>query len=421
MTSKILKHNGVKIHIIKTDDRFRSCLCQIAISDVYTPKEWFKYYYLINLLIMNNKKYPKNNILEKEKSERYGLDVNNYFVVNPSMMQCNIYARFPNPKYTEKTELKKCLDFLFEFLNNPNIENDSFDKSTFESSIASRRVSLLNTKLNKNFTANTESEQIYSKENPLALSIEEKLEILDSLTKENVVDLYKELLTKHLEIFFIGNILEEEVLEIIKPNIKKINRGLKPKFKPLSSKLFIPNKEIVKEDNAYQTVVVINYNVLKINKKEQEVTYIVLEELLQKRLFETLREKNSLLYSFSLDYLESYKRFKIVAGIDYKNLELVKKLINQELEKIKKGKISQDQLKEIKREYKGIYYQSIESIDEILFSYVEHHTKGKLTMDKEYEEVMKVTKDEIAVLASKLKLNLIYVLKEGDNNENATN
>ncbi|NLA33075.1 MAG: hypothetical protein GX864_03970, partial [Mollicutes bacterium] len=125
--------------------------------------------------------------------------------------------------------------------------------------------------------------------------------------------------------------------------------------------------------------------------------------------------------SFSLDYLESYKRFKIVAGIDYKNLELVKKLINQELEKIKKGKISQDQLKEIKREYKGIYYQSIESIDEILFSYVEHHTKGKLTMDKEYEEVMKVTKDEIAVLASKLKLNLIYVLKEGDNNENATN
>ena len=41
-------------------------------------------------------------------------------------------------------------------------------------------------------------------------------------------------------------------------------------------------------------------------------------------------------------------------------------------------------------------------------------------MDKEYEEVMKVTKDEIAVLASKLKLNLIYVLKEGDNNENAT-
>lgn len=417
MTIKTIKYNGVNIHVLKTDDRFRRCVCRIHLTDKYNHEQTFIYQNLFGLLSLNNKLYPKKYLVEREKAERY--DLNLKFIVNSnaSITTLMIEGRFPNPKYTEKDELRKSLEFIFSFLNQPSIKDGSFDKLSFETATNMHEVSLKSVNQKKENLAEENSEKIISKHTPRAFTIEEKLKYLPKITKENLVDAYNELLTKHLEIFVIGNVDPDEVIDIIKPNIPNIKRKSRPKEETVLPRTFNIVKEVVDDSDTYQTQILFSYNILRPTKREIDYVNPLLMDIIYRKMFDTLREKYSLLYYISYKYYQNENRLKISTSIDQKNIELTKKLINQEINNLKAGKLSNKIVASMKKEYKRDYYLKKESIMSILNNYINQIEYSSPDIEKIYLEIMSVTKEEIIKLANKLRLNLIYVLKEEEKNE----
>jgi predicted Zn-dependent peptidase len=136
---------------------------------------------------------------------------------------------------------------------------------------------------------------------------------------------------------------------------------------------------------------------------------------LNTKLYKALRGDNSLCYNVSSGCYDRNNFFMVKTvirpGTENKAIKLIKKCVND-----MKSKISNE-------EFTGAYYlyQSglkgmVDSIGAINKLYMNSYFSGFSTYEEKKEKFKKVTIDDINNLATKIKLNTIYVLK-GDKNE----
>ena len=136
---------------------------------------------------------------------------------------------------------------------------------------------------------------------------------------------------------------------------------------------------------------------------------------LSSKLYKALRENNSLCYNVSTSCNDRSNllivRSTLKTGAENKAIKLVKKCI-----KDMKSRISNE-------EFVGAYYAfqrslkgMVDSIGAINRLHMNTYYAGFSSYEEKQEKFKKVTIDDINQLASKIKLNTIYVLK-GDKNE----
>jgi predicted Zn-dependent peptidase len=129
------------------------------------------------------------------------------------------------------------------------------------------------------------------------------------------------------------------------------------------------------------------------------------------KLFINVREKASLAY-YAASRLESHKGLMMVmSGIDLKNYDQAVGIIHEQLEAMKNGDFTDQELEQTKA---VIQNQILETIDtsrgltEILYHNVVAATN--INLDKWLEEMQKVTKEEIVEVAKKIQMDTIYFL-----------
>jgi predicted Zn-dependent peptidase len=129
------------------------------------------------------------------------------------------------------------------------------------------------------------------------------------------------------------------------------------------------------------------------------------------KLFINVREKASLAY-YAASRLESHKGLMMVmSGIDLKNYDQAVGIINEQMEAMKKGDFTDQELTQTKA---VIQNQILETIDtsrgltEILYHNVVAHTE--IPLEKWIDDMQKTTKEEIVAVANKIDLDTIYFL-----------
>jgi predicted Zn-dependent peptidase len=136
------------------------------------------------------------------------------------------------------------------------------------------------------------------------------------------------------------------------------------------------------------------------------------------RLFKTVREKMSLCYYCSSDYINAKGLMFVSSGIDVNNRELAENAILEELDRLKNDLISDEELEVAKKLTLKDSYDMLDYPSSIASFYFTRELYGSdVTINDIIERVKRVTKEEIRALARQITPDTVFFLKGTDKSD----
>jgi len=165
--------------------------------------------------------------------------------------------------------------------------------------------------------------------------------------------------------------------------------------------------KIEKRKGIDQANLVFAYHVPLANDKKSyaaKVLSCLMAEGMSSRLFSEIREKRNLAYAVKGDSVitKDFAYNLIYVGTTKENVELVKKLILEEFEKVANG-LGEKELKQIKEQLIGNYYISMEDSQSQMLNLLLHEIDGNAEEFYEFEKNIKAVKLKDVKKLAKLK------------------
>ena len=130
------------------------------------------------------------------------------------------------------------------------------------------------------------------------------------------------------------------------------------------------------------------------------------------RLFQNVREKQSLCYYCAARHDTPKNVMLVQSGVETKDLDRTEEAILKELNDMKKGNITDDEILFAKLAMCNSYNAVADSAASMETWYLSGMLQGKLHTPEEYAEcIMNITKDEIVSAAERVTLDTVYKLK----------
>ena len=326
-----------------------------------------------------------------------------------------IDGKFANEKYTEKGMNKKTIEFIFDILYNPKAKNGKFDEKTFDI-CRYDYVEILKAAKDDPFKYASdrlwEEMDIYDFK---LLSYEEAIKVASKITSSDLYDYYKKLFTDNsLDIFVVGDFDEEEMKEILLNNV----RGDFKKNKPSSCITYDEIKrknEITEEIQTSQSQLALGFKFKDLTDFERKYVAIFFSSILgggwSSKLFQTVREENSLCYYIGANRSMSHNTLLIYASIDAKNHDKALKLIMREFSSMKEGDFTDEHIDRVRQ----LYYNSLLEMEDnqlmLMNNLIDVVFSNNDAIDERRKNIAKVTREDIINFASKVYLECIYFLK----------
>ncbi len=405
---------GYTLHTIYKDG-FKNNVIKIIYKDKYNKDIITHNNLLLDCLTYSTKKYPT----KRELLRKYEYLYDAYIRGKISRIGKNVLTTFSldflDPKYCEDGYLEEVIEILFDIVNHPNINGNKFDEKTFNIAKFNYQSYLESIKENPNSYAYSRALYHFDKDSLCSISMDGDLEVLKSIKNEDLIKYYKHLINEtECHIYVSGNLDMDKVANIID---KYINR----KDNRVDNDLVIINKKRnkvlnVEESGPYkQDILYIIYNIDELSKYESEVVlpiynYILGSGGLTSKLYDKVREKNSLCYSIRSSYNFLDKIMYVHAGINKKDKDLVVKLISECFMEMVNGKFTKKELEDTKKYYIHSLDNANNSVNRIIGYYSSNYFFGAYMPDEMKVLYKKVTKEDVVKVAKKIKINTVYLL-----------
>ncbi len=432
---KYIKQNikdGVTLHLI-INENFKTDFSVVFIS-IPLEKENITKNALIPAVIKNgSKKYNNYQLINEELEMLYGASFDCGLDKTGDNLVLKFYIESINDNFLpEKNEnLKQVLNLLLEIVFNPLVENESFKNQYVE--LEKRNLELLinSVKDDKDIYSYEKCINIMYKNSGYGLSKYGNIEDLKTINSENLYNRYKEIISKgKIDIIVSGNYEKENIQRQIEENqfIKNLNsredilniNNFKTEIKEK-----IDNPETVKEEmDVTQGKLVIGLDILPNNLEDFRFIAIMYNAIfgngVNSKLFQIVREKESLAYTAKSEYVVQKNNIFIRCGIECEKYDKTVELIKVLLEQMKNGEFTEEDINKTK-EYiiSGIDSINEEQDTQILYLFGQELSKLPLKTEEYKEKIKAVTKEQITEFAKSIQLNTIYFLKSGG--ENADN
>lgn len=417
------------IHTIKSD-KYKTCCIELIMRNRIDEKTYTDRVFLSDVMNLSSKKYPNNRDIDIEVENLYNVSFDINIGRNGNYVFTNYIVNFINPKYTEDSMLEETINFMFEMIFNPDISNHEFNSKTFDIAFKVREEYIKSEKERiKNHTI-VELLKTMSNSSPISIASIGKLELLNKITPSSLVDSYHNFMDNDYADFMVyGDLDMNKVVSLIKDKcpIKTI------KVKDLGTlDIEIPKaKKIINKEEKMrlvQSLYTEGYTLNNLTPRETDYVFPIFNAIfgnssgsMSPKLFQVIREKNSLCYSINSIYGKHDHIMLIVTGIDSSSKDKCHKLINSCLKEMIDGKFTQEQIDNVKlsiissfdtlddsksRMIDYYYYKDFYRIDDIP------------TRIKNFNDV---TKEEIVNVAKKINLCASYFLNDGGNNNGKEN
>jgi len=426
MNYKKIVKPSYNIHIIETK-KFKTVTVKVNFKRKLKKDEIVYRNMLINVLCQSTEKYPTKRLMEVKTEDLYDLSYqgSNYASGRYSVMGFDIV--FLNEKYTEHGMFDKSIDFLIDILFKPNLDDSkmqkSFNKKAFDMSYKLLESSLKSLKENPSVYSKIRMLEYMDVKSESSFRSCGYLEDLEKMDARKLYKYYESVLKKDIvDIFVIGDVDSKRIEKILedKINIKTIKKESESHFiETKQTKLFA---KTYKEPTSYsQSQLVMGLKIPKMSDFEARYVLNAYSYILgggpDSKLFKNVREKNSLCYSITSIGQPLNGILVITSGIDAKNFDKTVSLVKKELKEMVKGNFNDEDIMKAKITYINSLKELEDNPQNILSLYTGMEYLNSDGIDERINRINKVNKKNIMSLASKIKLDTIYLLEGGDNSE----
>lgn len=317
---------------------------------------------------------------------------------------------------------QKCLSILFDIIFNPLTINNAFKPEYVEGEKKNLKQIVESKIDNKAKYAYDRCIEEMFKNKPYGLYKFGYVEDLEKITAEQLYKHYKELINNcKIDIFCSGRLNSEELIKNIKENsnIQKISER-KPKYivNNEATELKEPIKTNIIEESMQVTQgkLVLGLDIQNTQENSRFIASVynaILGGGANSKLFQNVREKQSLAYTAGSNYLRTKNAIFIRCGIEIENYQKALDTIKEQLEEIKNGKFSEDDLDNAKK----LILASIDGVTEeqdteITYYYGQELSDRFVTIEDYKKYISQVTKKQVTDLANTIQINTIYFLKD---------
>lgn len=367
------------------------------------------------VLMSGTKNLPTLKDINSKLDELYGatMDASSDKIGDKQALQ--FYITTIDDKYALNGEplLEDSIKLLLELIYNPLLIDGKFNKEYVEKEKENLKELIKARGNEKSQYAISRCIEEMFKGEPYGVYKYGNIEDLENINEENLYEQYKWILENSEIHFYVSSSskIDEKWFDVCKEysNSNIVKTATINEFK---AKENISN--IIEKQDVTQGKLVLGYN-LNINTKEDlykvQVYNAILGSSSNSKMFQNVREKESLAYTARSMYIKHKAAMLIFAGIEIDKHDKALEIIEKQVEDMKNGEFSDEDIKDAKVFLENIMNSYKDSQDVLIDSSMGQIIMG---MNDSIEEMKKkindVTREDILYVANRVHLNTKYFL-----------
>lgn len=407
-------------------EKFKSIYFSINFTMPVNKRQISENALLSAVLGKSNKKFKTQKEIQMYLYSLYGANFDIGIEKFGDLYNIEFRGECINKKYLPNNTdvVNEVLEFLYDAIYNPNVLNGAFDEEVVEREKDFILNKIREVKDDKLRYGIRKMEELMCKDEPFSTYVYGDEDDMYKITSSDLYKRYNEVISNSCITFIIsGNLLGYEDIEEKVNNIFNNKLVSKLNYKELIYNQKLNHNQEVVEESQQTTQSVLSYG-LRINNPNSNDFYklSVYNALLggtpSSKLFQNFREKESLAYTVRSRYYRFKDIIIIYAGIQKENYEKAKLVLENEINKIKDGEISDEEFEASKKSIISDLKEWNDSkiaLSKMFISNLFSLKNDSLTLEQMVDKFEKVTKQDIIDIASKITIEKIYFLG-GENN-----
>ena len=375
---------------------------------------------LSSYLLVTNKKYNNEISMNKKYMDLYDPNFSIYDIYRDLHYKF-FDMTFLDEKYLEKDNNKKVIDFYYDSIFSLNETNNKLDKTQTKLIKGQMKTNYLLDEEDPMEKAYYNSFKLISDDLPIKINPKGNIKDLKRINTKDSYKYYKDQIKNGRVVVFLTGNIDDKLISFIddklKNKIHKNNYDIKTIYDVTNVNKV--TKE-VEETSFNESILYLIYKIPNITKREREIVLPLFNNILggsSSKLFNNVREKNSLAYYAYSNFIKHFGIIYMYAGINFKNYKKALELMKDTLDDMKKGNISLNEIKDSKEAITSSLIKNEDNIYSIVNDMITSILFDKVYKDTLRKEIVTVTKKELIDLSKKLELDVEYLLK-GVNHEN---
>jgi len=414
---KIIELNGAILHIVPTK-KFKNITISIKLKSKL-KKETSTIRTLLSFMFSGGtNKLPSQQAISKYLENLYGMRLGASVSSKGKAHIIHINSIGINDEYLPEKEglLVKQLELLHDVLFDLSANSDQFNETIFNSKKRELKQRLISAKNDKYSYAVDSTLKLMGKDQCLGISSIGYEEDLDSITNQALYDYYQKCIKEdEVEIYVVGDIKEEEYIlfeKYLSFTPKKKSTDVVARYRKTREDIL----KIEEIQDITQAKLNIGYEINTAFIDFDHYAFTVFNGMFggfaHSKLFKVVREEHSLCYYISSNYDAFNSIMLVTAGIDASQSDKVIRLVEDELDKFKHADISKDDFEVTKiMLLNGLKKSNDEAGNIIALKYNRDIVAKQETIEEYMEKLNHVTLADIQRVATKVKLDTIYLLK----------
>ena len=390
----------------------------ISVSFVLPLCEKASLYALIpNVLTRSSAKYPDISRIERELALLYGAEIS----ADVSKSGENQIVKFEVSSIDDRFALdgesiqRGCCELLFELIFKPEIIGGGFNSAVLESEKRQLCERIDAEIAEKQIYARRRCEEIMFADESYGINKFGTKDAINAATAEAVYEAYREMLTEApMFVCVSGSGSGEFVKELIAEYTAGINRAPQN-----NTTLFVESAEdatyFKETDDVKQGKLVMGFRLGMTSPNDDYAARRVMITLFggspNSKLFTVVREKMSLCYYCSAGMVSQKGVMFVSSGIESYNEDVAKKAILDQLEAVKNGDFTDDDIDHAKKSLEDSFRSITDSPESLDSWFMSQVVNDSFKYPEEYvEQFNAVMREQIIKAASQVTLDTVFML-----------
>ena len=403
--------------IIENSDRFKSVLVTVNLLLPLEGDNTGKNALLAMVLKKSNELYKTEKELKRALGSLYDTQIDVNVEKMGNLYNIQLGMELLNAKYMTANELQNVKDIFCAILCKPNIINGMFAQEIFDREKASLIQKISEERDDKKKYALEGLNKEMFKGSDYGVPTIGTIEMVEKITNKELVNHYCDIIKKaEVVVTAIGNLngMEQFPQDIYNTICEKCGKNTvktKDDVETIAENL----EEKVENQDINQSVLCIGLKACD-TKKEDVYALMLYNAILggtpASKLFQNVREKESLAYFAK----SSYNRYKQViymfSGVDPVNNEKAKQVMLEQLEIIKRGEISEEEFYAAKQSLVSAYTELRDSKIAITRNILnnELYFNHEVPLEDTIANLQNLTVQDIVEISHKVKATNVFLL-----------
>lgn len=415
--------DGIKLNILPSD-KFKTNFLSVSFITPLTLSDASNTALLSRVLLRACKKYPSTALLCSRLEYLYDMSVSMRSYKRGELLVTSYESEFLKDDYVpSQTEslLSEAVEFFRETVYNPLASDGCFDADI----TAQEKTDLINTINslinNKNAYAKQKCTSLMCENEKYAVYESGDVETVSGITPKALYEYYREFVKNAvIEIYFVGECDAAALKMLFEKVFEKTLRT--PVELPETFVTDTVHEPVVEKEESMdvsQGKLAMGFRTGVTLKANNSAAFALFCEIFGgspvSKLFLNVREKLSLCY-YCRSMPDSFKGVMfILSGIENTNKDKAVKAILKELDDMKNGVFSDEDVENAKLSMTNAYKELEDNCSGLVAWYLSRRLFGdNSTLTEAAERIKHVTKKEIATAAKNARLDTVYFLKGTD-------